>query len=166
MAEIEMRFGDHGSPRARPSIRGMELAKAINEVWTAIDDLESLASAMDPEDQLDEGEVADGLTNRGDRYELETAHVVISTAFDRAIRLAESAALVVELEQAIQDGEIRQDWPYAVDDLRHRVEDWKASAGDYRPGDQAVACHGCPCIEQGGSPCCFCGGDHQDEDAP
>lgn len=129
------------------------LGSAMAEVWVAIDDLASLASTMEPEDQLDEEEVASGLRDREDRYDLTTAHRVISTFVDRAITLANHVRELVEAD-LIMDAEDGP--PFAEDTLRLVVE-LETVLGDYRPDASAVDCPGCPCIWQGGGVCCSCG---------
>jgi hypothetical protein len=58
----------------------MTVQEAWDEVWVAIDDLASLASSLEPENQLDEEEVADGLTTREERYRLGEAADVLREA--------------------------------------------------------------------------------------
>jgi len=139
--------------------RALTLSTAIAEIWGGVEDLGSLASALEPEDQLDEEEVAAGMRGREDRYRWTEANAVISTAFDRALRLADAAKALVVLDEMIRGGEWRQDWPDVVQDLRDAMGDFREAFGDYVPDAGAVRCVGCPCIEQGGSPCCYCGRD-------
>lgn len=131
----------------------MSLREALAEVWQAIDDLGNLAALLEPEDQLDDEEVADGLRGREDRYRLEQANLVISTAFDRALGLD---GVVDELLSAnLIDPQTAEETG-----LTDRHDELSAAFGDYRPDPGAVVCRGCPCLEQGGYTCCFCGSDH------
>jgi len=56
----------------------MKARKALGELWDAVNDAASFMEGFDPEDQLDEDEVARGMSTRMDRYDLDEADKVLS----------------------------------------------------------------------------------------
>jgi len=145
----------------------MNLTEAIREVWMAIDDLESLASTLEPEDQLDENEIAElgaGAT-RADRYDLTGAHRVISTAFDRAIALSchvrelIDTGIIVDFDDDLVENPGSAVFPQVATDTRLLLDLFTEAFDGYHPDPADVDCPGCPCTWQGGSPCCECGQD-------
>ncbi len=123
----------------------MDLGEALREIWVAIDDLAMLASALEPEDQLDDDEVASGATDRSDRYDLETAAAVLNRALRAAVEFDDAVHRIGEPVETMVGVEVAR----ASRALRSAFT-----------GFVPEPCRGCPCIEQGGSPCCFCGGAH------
>lgn len=131
----------------------MRLDEALRTIWVGIDDLESLASTLEPQDQLDEEEVALGSTNRGDRYDFAGANEALNGALRTSFELAAAAE---ELLEAFDNGALPRG--LRMERLRARLGSLRDVFGVWKPeAASSHDCPGCPCVEQGGSPCCFCG---------